>query len=67
MPIRTALWKVTAQPEQLSEAVLPSEKLLEDMIVAQPLLLSDAWMLIGRHPGGAGSAHAARLAMQSLQ
>ena len=48
MPIRTALWKVTAQPEQLSEAVLPSEKLLEDMIVAQPLLLSDAWMLIGR-------------------
>lgn len=48
MPIRTALWKVTAQPEQLPEAVLPSEKLLEDMIVAQPLLLSDAWMLIGR-------------------
>jgi len=48
MPIRTALWKVTAQPEQLVEALLPSEKLLEDMIVAQPLLLSDAWMLIGR-------------------
>ena len=48
MPIRTALWKVTAQPTQLSEAILPSEKLLEDMIVAQPLLLSDAWMLIGR-------------------
>lgn len=48
MPIRTALWKVTAQPTQLPEAVLPSEKLLEDMIVAQPLLLSDAWMLIGR-------------------
>lgn len=48
MPIRTALWKVTAQPEQLTEAILPSEKLLEDMIVAQPQLLSDAWMLIGR-------------------
>jgi Endonuclease NucS len=48
MPIRTALWKVTAQPMQLIEAVLPSEKLLEDMIVAQPLLLSDSWMLIGR-------------------
>ena len=48
MPIRTALWKVTALPTQLPEAVLPSEKLLEDMIVAQPLLLSDAWMLIGR-------------------
>ena len=56
MPIRTALWKVTAQPTQLLEAVLPSEKLLEDMIVAQPLLLSDAWMLIGRqeHTGQGG-------------
>lgn len=48
MPIRTALWKATAKPTQLPEAVLPSEKLLEDMIVAQPLPLSDAWMLIGR-------------------
>jgi hypothetical protein len=48
MPIRTALWKVNAQPERLVEANLPSEKLLEDMIVAQPQLLSEAWMLIGR-------------------
>jgi uncharacterized protein YeaO (DUF488 family) len=48
MPIRTALWRVNAQPERLVEAVLPSEKLLEDMIVAQPQLLSEAWMLIGR-------------------
>jgi hypothetical protein len=48
MPIRTALWKVASQPERLEEAVLPSEKLLEDMIVSQPQLLSDEWMLIGR-------------------
>ena len=48
MPVHTALWKVSTQPEQLREAVLPSERLLEDMIVAQPQLLSDAWMLIGR-------------------
>ena len=48
MPVHTALWKVSAQPEQLREAVLPSERLLEEMIVAQPQLLSDAWMLIGR-------------------
>jgi len=35
---------------------LPSEKLLEDMIVAQSLVLSDAWMLIGRqkHTGLGG-------------
>lgn len=62
MPIRTAFWKVTAQPEQLPEAVLPSEKLLEDMRVAQSLLLSGAWMLVGRQErtglGGIGTPDA---------
>ena len=48
MPIRTALWKVSVPPVRLPEAVLPSEKLLEDMIIARPELLSDDWMLIGR-------------------
>ena len=48
MPIRTALWKVSAVPQPLPEAQLASEKLLEDMIVASPRLLSDEWMLIGR-------------------
>ena len=40
MAIRTALWKVAAQPQALVEAQLPSEKLLEDMIVAAPKVLS---------------------------
>jgi hypothetical protein len=48
MPIRTALWKVDSQPQPLAESLLTSEKLLEDMIVAQPRLLSDEWMIIGR-------------------
>ena len=48
MPIRTALWKVGSQPQQLIESSLSSEMLLEDMIVAQPQMLSDEWMLIGR-------------------
>ncbi|WP_408411075.1 endonuclease NucS domain-containing protein [Paraburkholderia aspalathi] len=48
MTIRSALWKVSAQPEPLSESLLASERLLEDMIVAAPNLLSDEWMLIGR-------------------
>jgi hypothetical protein len=48
MPIRTALWKVSTQPQALVEAQLPSEKLLENMIVAAPKMLSDEWMLIGR-------------------
>jgi len=48
MPIRNAIWKVGAKPEQLGEAMLPSERVLEDMIVAAPRILSDDWMLIGR-------------------
>jgi hypothetical protein len=48
MPIRTALWKVALSPQPLAESALASEKLLEDMIVAEPALLSDEWMLIGR-------------------
>lgn len=48
MPIRTALWKVGAKPEQLPETMLAKEQVLEMMIVADPRLLSDEWMLIGR-------------------
>lgn len=48
MPIRNAIWKVGPAPQLLSEAQLPSEKALEDMIVAAPSMLSDEWMLIGR-------------------
>jgi hypothetical protein len=48
MPIRTALWKVGAIPQALSDSSLPNEQLLETMIVAAPRLLSDEWMLIGR-------------------
>ena len=48
MPQSTALWTVSEQPIALSEAIFPSEKLLEDMIVATPRILSDEWMVIGR-------------------
>lgn len=48
MPIRTSLWRVGTTPQLLPEATLPSEQLLETMIVAAPSLLSDEWMLIGR-------------------
>lgn len=48
MPIRTAIWKVAAQPEPLAESPLANEELLEAMIVAAPRLLTDEWMLIGR-------------------
>jgi hypothetical protein len=48
MPIKTALWTVGTMPAPLGESKLANEKLLEDMIVAQPNLLSEEWMLIGR-------------------
>ncbi len=48
MPQRTALWTVASSPEPLAEARLPSEQLLEQMIVAAPRILSDEWILIGR-------------------
>lgn len=48
MPIRNAIWTVSEQPKPLVEARLPSERVLEDMIVAAPRILSDEWMLIGR-------------------
>lgn len=48
MPIHHAIWKVAAQPQPLLECSLDSERLLEEMIVAAPRVLSDEWMLIGR-------------------
>lgn len=48
MPVRNAIWKVGVEPQPLAEGRLPSERTLEDMIVAAPSILSDEWMLIGR-------------------
>ena len=48
MPIRTALWRVCGNPQQLAESALPKEQTLEDMIVGAPGLVSEEWMLIGR-------------------
>lgn len=48
MAIRHAIWKVSETPELLAESALSNENLLEKMIVAEPRILSDEWMLIGR-------------------
>ena len=48
MPVKTQLWKVGDSPSILHPATLPSERMLEDMIVSEPKMLSDEWMLIGR-------------------
>ena len=55
MGIKQAIWRVDVVPAPLSDAVLPSEMSLEEMIVAAPRILSDEWMLIGRQePTGYG-------------
>jgi hypothetical protein len=55
MPIRTAIWKVGDKPQPLAESSLPTEQVLEEMIVAAPAILSDEWMLIGQQePTGLG-------------
>jgi hypothetical protein len=48
MSIHHAIWTVGPSPQPLSRATLPSERVLEEMIVAAPQILSDSWMLIGR-------------------
>ena len=48
MPVQHAIWKVGDAPAPLQTSRLPSEKLLEDMIVRDPRILSSEWMLIGR-------------------
>ena len=48
MPVNHAIWKVGDKPQALSEVPLGKEALLEQMIVQEPSILSDRWLLIGR-------------------
>ena len=48
MPVRHAIWTIGSEPKPLSESTIETERLLEDMIVASPQILSEEWMLIGR-------------------
>ena len=48
MPIKTHLWKVGERPQALAESRLAKEKLLEEMIIQEPRMLSDEWLLIGQ-------------------
>ncbi len=48
MPIEHSIWRVGDRPQPLRQGALPSELLLENMIVASPEILSDEWKIIGR-------------------
>ena len=48
MPIQHSVWKVGEKPTALSPSSLKDEKLLEEMIEANPSILAEEWMIIGR-------------------
>lgn len=45
---KTEVWGVDLMLNKLRPGQLPSEVLLEEMIINSPSILSDEWMLIGR-------------------
>jgi len=47
MPVHHAIWRVGETPEPLIISKLASEQLLEKMILNDPTILSDQWMIIG--------------------
>jgi hypothetical protein len=48
MPVKTQLWKLGKKPQILAESQLDTEELLEDMIIQEPRMLSEDWLLVGR-------------------
>ncbi|WP_265494807.1 PDDEXK family nuclease [Providencia heimbachae] len=47
MSINHAIWRVGDNPQPLTASKLASEQLLEKMILNDPAILSDQWMIIG--------------------
>ncbi|TQI81506.1 hypothetical protein FHU10_3571 [Serratia fonticola] len=47
MPVHHAIWRIGENPQPLAISKLASEQLLEKMILNDPTILSDQWMIIG--------------------
>ena len=48
MPIHHSLWSIRGKAKPLVPTRLDSEKVLEDLIVENPVILNPSWMIIGR-------------------
>jgi hypothetical protein len=48
MLVNQRIWRVGQPPQRLSESRLTSEQELEEMIIAEPEIVSDQWMIIGQ-------------------
>lgn len=63
MPIQHAIWTVGEKPVALAAGKLVSENKLEEMIVADPSILSSEWMLIGRQ---VSTSHGGRIDLLAI-
>lgn len=63
MPIQHAIWKVGDKPTPLPTSKLASEQKLEEMIVNDPRILSNEWMLIGRQES---TSHGGRIDLLAI-
>jgi hypothetical protein len=63
MPIQHAIWTVEDNPSPLTITRLPSEQKLEEMIVRDPRILSEEWLLIGRQEP---TAHSGRIDLLAI-
>lgn len=63
MPIKHAIWKIGVNPQPLARSTLKSEALLEQIIIREPGILSEHWLLIGQQ---VSTSHGGRLDLLAL-
>ena len=63
MAVKHSIWTVGEKPTALQVGKLPSENELEEMIVAEPEILSAEWMIIGRQET---TPHAGRIDLLAI-
>jgi len=63
MPIKHAIWKIGENPEALTASAMETEALLEQMIVREPSILSERWLLIGQQ---VATAHGGRVDLLAI-
>ena len=64
MPIHHAIWQVGAKPMPLQASKLAAEEQLREMIIQDPRILSNDWMIIGREVPTYASCRLDLLAIQ---
>lgn len=63
MPVRHAIWKIGSRPVPLKESAMSDEAQLERLIIADPRILSERWLLIGQQ---VSTDHAGRIDLLAI-